>query len=231
MKNVSVVWVLLILGPGLAAGQGDEIAKDPDPWSGFNQSIYRFNNTADKYVLKPVATGYKKLPGPIRKSVNNFFENLADVENGVNGILQGKVLDGVSDLGRILINTTVGIGGLFDPASRIGLQKHEEDFGQTLSVWGLPPGPYVVLPFLGPRRLTHALTNPLNPRLDPIRYYYPVAHRNVMWGIRAIDNRSDLLVAESLIFGDRYIFIRDAYIQRRDYLIADGVVEDDFDDF
>lgn len=206
--------------------------KNPDPWEGMNRFTHGFNDLADKVVLKPVAKFYQWItPNFAQRGVGNFFSNLEDVETGVNNLLQGKLRDGTSDFARLAVNTTVGVGGLFDPATKMGLEKHEEDFGQTLAVWGLPKGPYVVLPFLGPSTLTDALTNPLNPRLDPILYLYPVNHRNILFGVRGIHDRAALFAVEGAVFGDRYLFIRDAFLQRREYLIADGEVEDAFDDF
>lgn len=199
---------------------------------GMNQKVQAFNDSADRYVLKPIAKGYDTVvPQFARTSVGNFFSNLDDVTNGVNNGLQGKPLRAVSDLGRIVVNTTLGLGGLFDPASGLGLVKHNESFGQTLSVWGVPKGPYLVLPFLGPSTLTDAVARPFDSRLDPVRYLYPVDHRNRTYGARLIDQRASLLNLESTVFGDRYIFFRDAYLQRRNYLVNDGKVEDDFDDF
>jgi len=222
---------LLLLCPCMHAEEIDPV-KNPDPWQRMNRVTHKFNEKADKFVLKPIAKGYVAItPRPIRRSIGNFFSNLRDVETGVNNLLQGKPAESASDFLRIITNTTIGIGGLFDPATRGGLTKHTESFGQTLAVWGVPAGPYVVLPFLGPRTLTDALTNPFNPRLDPIRYLYPVNHRNIMWGLRALDDRAGLFATESLVTGDRYIFIREAYLQRRDYLVSDGEVEDAFDDF
>jgi phospholipid-binding lipoprotein MlaA len=230
MKSVGLV-SLLLLCSYTNAGE-DESEVDPDPWRGMNQVTHRFNEHADRLLLKPVAKGYMAIiPGPIRRCISNFFGNLRDVETGVNNLLQGKPGESASDFLRIITNTTIGLGGLFDPASRFGLVKHTEDFGQTLTVWGLPTGPYLVLPFFGPNTLTDALTNPLNPRLDPVRYLYPVDHRNVLFGLRAIDNRAYLLSAETIVTGDRYVFIREAYLQRRNYLVLDGEVEDEFDDF
>jgi len=163
--------------------------------------------------------------------VGNVFSNLDDVANGVNNLLQGKPLKSLSDLGRILTNTSLGLGGLFDPASGFGLIKHNESFGQTLSVWGVPAGPYLVLPLLGPSTLTDVVSRPFDSRLGPLRYLHPVDHRNLTYGLRLVDQRGSLLAAESLVFGDRYVFLRDAYLQRRNYLVNDGEVEDDFDDF
>ncbi len=207
-------------------------APEDDPWMGFNKSVFRFNEAADRMVLRPVANAYVKVvPGFARQGVSNFFGNLDDVNNGVNNLLQGKPIKATSDLGRIIVNTTVGLGGLFDPASGIGLRKHNESFGQTLSVWGVPKGPFIVLPLLGPSTLTDTVSRPANSALDPLRYLYPVDHRNRLFATRLIDQRAGLFAAESVVFGDRYIFIRDAYLQRREYLVNDGKVDDDFDDF
>ncbi len=203
-----------------------------DPWKKINQVTHRFNDTADRYVLKPIAKGYVKIaPRPIRRGISNFFGNLGDVNNGVNKLLQGKPRAGASDFLRLVINTTLGIGGLFDAATGLGFAKHTESFGQTLAVWGVPKGPYVVLPLFGPSTFADALVKPLNPRIDPLRYLYPVDHRNSLFALRVVDERAGLLAAESVIFGDRYIFLRDAYLQRRNYLVLDGEVEDEFDDF
>jgi phospholipid-binding lipoprotein MlaA len=134
-------------------------------------------------------------------------------------------------MGRLLLNTTMGLGGLLDPASTVGLTRHNEDFGQTLQVWGIPKGPYLVLPLLGPSTLTDFLSRPIDSQTDPLLYYRPTRDRNALLGINLIDIRSDFLSAESMVFGDRYVFFRDAYLQRREYLTLDGQVVDDFDDF
>lgn len=206
---------------------------DPDPWQGVNRATHAFNETADKYFLKPVARGYDKItPKFVRRAVGNFFSNLDDVNNLANNLLQGKMGAGISDLGRLLVNSTIGLGGILDPASSMGLEKHEEDFGQTFSVWGLPRGPYLVIPFLGPSTVTDALGRPVNGVLDPLIYMHPVDHRNRLLFTRVVHDRAQLLSAERAVFGDRYIFIRDAYLQRRQYLVNDGKVNDPFaDDF
>lgn len=226
--NAKLLLITVSLLVSLSAGA----AQEDDPWMGFNKATYRFNEAADRYVLRPVANTYVKVvPGFARQGVGNFFGNLDDVNNSVNNLLQGKPVQAVSDIGRILINTTVGLGGLFDPASGIGLRKHNESFGQTLSVWGVPKGPYLVLPLLGPSTLTDAFSRPVDSALDPVPYLYPVDHRNRLLVTRLVDQRARLFAAESVVFGDRYIFVRDAYLQRREYLAKDGQVEDEFDDF
>jgi phospholipid-binding lipoprotein MlaA len=226
---VVTVLVAVLLAPLVFAEDGVYEDKDPDPWIGLNQRVFAFNETADRWLLKPVATTYMNVvPGFARQNVANVFANLGDVRNSVNNLLQGKPLNSLSDLGRILINTSLGLAGLFDPASGIGLTKHNESFGQTLSVWGVPKGPYLVLPLLGPSTVLDVASRPITSPLDPLRYLYPVDHRNRLFGLRVVDQRASLLAAERLVFGDRYIFLRDAYLQRRNYLVNDGVVEDDF---
>ncbi len=218
------IYALMLVAPIAVAAE--------DPWMGLNKRTQALNDTADRWVLKPVANTYVKVvPSFARYSVSNVFSNLGDVSNSANNFLQGKPLKGVSDLGRIVINTTLGLGGLFDPASGLGLTKHNESFGQTLSVWGVPAGPYLVLPLLGPSTLTDTVSRPFDSALDPIRYLHPVDHRNRTYGLVVVDQRAALLGAEGAIFGDRYIFLRDAYLQRRNYLVNDGQVKDDFDDF
>ena len=204
---------------------------DTDPLEKVNRKIHGFNAVLDRHLLRPVARGYDRvLPLPAKKGVNNFFDNLGDVSDGVNNFLQGKIGPGFSDFGRVLINSTIGLGGLFDPATEMGLEDHSEDFGQTLAVWGVPRGPYVVLPALGPSSLTNVFTRVVDSRLDPLRYYYPVSDRNVLRGLDLIKTRASLLAVEGVVFGDEYLFFRDAYLQRRKFLEKDGRVEDAFDD-
>ena len=209
-------------------GQAD---KQVDPFEGFNRKTHRFNDFADRNLVKPIARAYRKvLPDPVRYSIGNVYGNLADVGDAVNNLLQGKPGAGFRDILRVSINTTLGLGGLFDPASKLGLEDHNEDFSQTLSTWGVPNGPYVVLPFLGPGTVRNTFARVVDRKLDPLIYLYPVAHRNVIFAMRLLHERSDLLAAESVVFGDRYLFYRDAYLQRREFLEKDGEVEDPFDD-
>lgn len=202
-----------------------------DPLEKVNRKVHGFNDFLDSKLIRPAAKGYKKvLPTPVRYSVGNFFGNLADVGDMINNGLQGKPKPAFSDLGRLLINTTVGIGGLFDPATRIGLVDHDEDFSQTLAVWGVPRGAYVVLPGLGPSDVRGIFGRIGTSRMDPLRYYYPVSHRNSLFALRLVDIRANLLAADSAVFGDKYIFYREAYLQRRAFLENDGQVDDPFDD-
>lgn len=206
---------------------------DRDPWISVNRPIHNFNDGFDRILLRPVAVGYQKVtPRFVRTGVRNFFGNLGDVGDAVNNLLQGKFLDSASDVTRVLLNTTVGVGGLLDPASGVGLTDHQESFGQTLAVWGVPSGPYIVMPGRGPSTVRDGIASYVDTFMQPLRYYHPVDHRNVLLGTDLIQTRESLLAAEGAIFGDRYIFFREAYLQRQEFLINDGEVEDSFgDDF
>jgi phospholipid-binding lipoprotein MlaA len=206
-----------------AAGQSPE-----DPWENANRRVDAFNDTIDGAILKPVAKGYDRVaPSPVRRGVGNVFENLRTPGTALNQFLQGKPGRGFSDVGRFVLNSTVGVVGIFDVASRAGLAKHEEDFGQTFRVWGAGSGRFVVLPFFGPSTTTDAIGRVFDTFTNPVILVTPVRDRVAIYAVDVVDTRADLLSAEALITGDRYMFIRDAYLQRRDYLAADGVVEDD----
>ncbi len=209
---------------------GDAMAEQPsDPWQGFNRKVYAFNDFADRWVLKPVAKGYKAVtPRIVRRGVGNFFSNLTYPLVAVNQFLQGKFHLGASDTGRFIVNTTLGIGGLFDPATGAGLRQHEEDFGQTFARWGVASGPFIVLPFLGPSTVRDGFGSAVNYAAQPVRYVIEDEKtRYALAALYFIDTRASLLDAEQLMGGDKYTFMRDAYLQRRDFLIHDGEVGDD----
>ncbi|PWK49961.1 MlaA family lipoprotein [Pleionea mediterranea] len=204
-----------------------------DPYESFNRKVYSFNRAIDKAVIKPVAEGYKAVtPDPVEAGVDNFFSNLGDIGNFVNNLLQFKVTGATSDLGRFLINSTLGLGGLFDPASAMGLEKHDEDFGQTLATWGVEPGPYLMLPFLGPSTLRDTASMPADNYFDPVSYLEDDSAQYSLKGIRLLVKRAELLELEQQIENalDEYSFIRDAYLQNRKYKVYDGDLpfEDDF---
>ena len=219
-----------VLGLCLAASVSGPLQASEDPWEGFNRAMYTFNDKADSYLLKPAAKGYRAVtPDAVETSVANVFSNLTELRNVLNDALQWKWGQAGNDLGRFLINSTAGVVGLFDVAKYAGLEKSEgEDFGQTLAVWGVGQGPYVVLPFLGPSSLRDAAGLPLDFQTDPVSYIDHVPTRNSTRFTGLVSQRAGLLQSEELLSGDRYVFIRDAYLQRRDYLINDGAVEDDF---
>ncbi len=210
--------------------------RDPDPWIGMNRSLWRFNDILDRAILRPIAKGYRAItPDLVEEGISNFFDNLQVPGTALNQLLQGKPKTMLSDVGRFGVNTTFGVLGVFDVATRTGLPQHEEDFGQTLVVWGVPQGPYFVIPIRGPSTVTHAGGMFVDALTNPIRYIRNVRVRNVTYGLYFLDLRKRLLTAEVLISGDEYLFIRDAFLQRREFLIRDGAIEDDpfmdFDDF
>ncbi len=220
--------VLLLLGALAALGGCATTGGNPDdPLEGYNRAMFKFNDGVDKAIIKPVASGYKEVvPAFARTGVTNFFSNLGDVWIGINNVLQGKPGAGASDFGRFAINTTVGIFGLFDVASNAGLEKHNEDFGQTLGRWGVGSGPYVVLPILGPSTLRDGFSLlVVDWHGDPLWYVGNIPTRNELVGTRLVDGRANLLDASRLAEEaalDRYAYLRSAYLQRRRSLVYDG---------
>lgn len=197
-----------------------------DPIEGFNRAMYGFNDALDTVLIKPVAQGYDyAMPAPLRTGVTNFFGNIADFFIGVNNLLQGKPDQAASDVGRVAVNTTIGILGLFDWATPMGLEKHEEDFGQTFGRWGVGDGAYVVLPFYGPRTVRDTAGLVLDAAADPVSHIDHIPTRNTLLALRIVDARADLLPADKVIEEaalDKYAYIRDGYLQRRKNLIHDG---------
>lgn len=236
--------VLLIVIFGMASSCATSIPAAPkdqraasDPWEPLNRRVNAFNNNVDRFTLKPLAKGYEAVvPQVMRQGINNFSRNLLIPLSIINNLLQGKPKRSLSETGRFLANSTWGIGGLFDMGSALGLEPYREDFGQTLAVWGIPDGPYVVIPVLGPRTLRDATMIPLNFAADPLFYMNHDKTRRTIYFVRAIDVRARLFTAEALIEGsfDRYLSIRESYLQHRQFLIFDGDPpedEDFYDDF
>lgn len=219
---LAVALALSAMGLGGCATSGNQ----RDPIEGFNRAIYSFNEGLDKVAFKPVAQGYEAvLPSPVRTGVGNFFGNIADVFIGVNNLFQGKVPDSFSDFGRFAVNSTVGILGVFDVASGMGLEKHEEDFGQTFGRWGVGSGAYVVLPVFGPRTARDTVGLAADLYVDPVARVSNVPARNTLIVTRFINDRAALLPADKVIEEaalDKYSYVRDAYLQRRRNLIHDG---------
>ena len=202
-----------------------------DPFENLNRKTFEFNENWDEKFARPVAEAYSKFPPKIKIGISNFFNNLEEVDTFVNQLLQGKPKQSINDLTRFVINTTVGLGGFIDVASKIGLERHEEDFGQTLAVWGVGQGPYIMLPVLGPSTLRDTLSRPVSSFLS-VTFHMTETDVNIaLKGIDAIETREKLLGIESLLSGDKYSFVKDAYIQSMMYEIKDGIdVKDDFID-
>jgi phospholipid-binding lipoprotein MlaA len=202
-------------------GCASTAAKNPqDPFENFNRTSFAFNDKLDQVALKPAATVYKTvLPQFVQTGVGNFFGNIGDVSTALNNVLQARFSDGASDVARVLVNSTFGIAGLFDLATPTGLAKHDQDFGQTLGRWGVKSGPYLVLPFIGPTTTRDGLAMPVDLVTDPWSYKYPVRWRNTGSVIRVVDRRAYILDSSNLLEDaalDRYEFVRDAYLQRRE---------------
>jgi phospholipid-binding lipoprotein MlaA len=222
MRPLIALACLLLLAGCATTGDGDS----KDPWEGLNRKTFAFNDALDRAVLKPVAQGYQKaVPAPAREGVNNFFANVEDVGTSLNNILQGKMTEGINDAGRVVVNTLFGVFGLWDVATPLGLEKHNEDFGQTLGWWGVGSGPYLVLPLLGPSTLRDAPARAIDPqwyyaqKIDPERLYWG------LWTLDKVRTRANLLQAEGVIDQaalDRYSFIREAWLQRRRSQVYDG---------
>jgi len=207
-------------------------AQTPDPWIKFNQRVFAFNDYFDRILVRPIAITYTTfIPRPVRQGVGNFFSNIDDVNVFANDLLQLKFNDALSDSGRFALNTTIGLGGFFDVASGFGLQKNEEDFGQTLGRWGVGSGPYIVLPVFGTSNVRDSIGLVLDTLFNPIQYHDNDRVRISLFTMREIDTRSSLLALDELVGGDKYLFFREAYTQNREYLVKDGQVEDSFSDF
>ncbi|MCY1256958.1 MlaA lipoprotein [compost metagenome] len=221
-KGLAAVAAAAVLA-GCATGP---TANPKDPLEPFNREVAKINEDFDKGILRPVAQVYADyMPTPVQRAVENFFSNVSDVYSAANNLLQGKPARAAEDTMRVAMNTVLGIGGLIDIATPAGLPKYKEDFGQTLGVWGVPPGPYLVLPLFGPSTVRDTGGMLVDRSFDPSAYFYPVSLRNSLTGVRIVAGRAQLLGASNLLEQaalDKYSFMRDSYLQRRQYLIYDG---------
>ena len=216
----------------LASGCASVAHPDPrDPWEAYNRSMTEFNDTVDGAFIKPVATLYKAaLPQPVRTGVGNFFGNLGDAWSFVNNVLQAKPEGALHSFWRVVVNTSIGIGGLFDPATEMRLERHREDFGQTLGRWGVGPGPYLVLPILGPSTLRDTVALPVDFYGRPQGQMHDVAARNSLIVLETIDTRARLLEVGRLLDQaalDPYSFQRDAFLQKRQSDTQQGILPDE----
>lgn len=215
---------------------GPAYANEQDPWEPWNRQVFEFNETVDYYSAKPLAQAYRNVtPQVVDDAITNVFSNLGEPLIVVSGLAQGKFLQALSDTGRFLVNSTIGVLGIFDVARHIGMPKHNEDMGQVFASWGIDSGPYLILPILGPSTVRDAtgfvvdtwVLDSLDPQyqaLDNTEVYYSSVFAEYL------DVRADLIPAEGIISGDRYSFIRSLYLQRREFLINDGQVQDEFND-
>ena len=229
------MWLLatVILMSGCATTSTSDVN---DPLEGYNRSMYSLNQTFDKAILKPVAQGYNAvIPEPISWGISNIFSNLNEITVIINDLLQFKFAQAADDAGRFLLNSTVGFGGLFDVAGHAGYKKNNEDFGQTLAVWGVDSGPYFVLPILGPRTIRDSAALFVDWQTAAVPHINHVPTRNKLIGLYTVDTHAKILGVEKVLeeaTDDEYSFVRDAYLQRRQDLIYDGnPPEEDFDVF
>lgn len=234
--------IVMLKGPRLAVAlslmsaltfSAAPVCANTDPLEPINRPVYAINNAFDTVALRPIARGYDFLmPAPAQRSVSNFFANLYDVTSALNSVLQWRWDGAAKSSGRVLVNSTFGLVGLFDVASELGISPYRTDFGQTLSLWGVPEGPYLMLPLFGPRTvrsgvgtLVDTFTLSVPPQL------HNRSLRNSIWALELVHTRARLLDTDTLMTGDRYIFVRDAYLQQRSILVNDGEVIDGFSDF
>lgn len=246
MKNsllrASFFFIVMCTAPVMAA-EGDRVDAAPvvessatlvrspvDPWETFNRSMFNFNMGVDKYFLKPLAKAYVRLtPGFFRVGVDNALSNVMEIPSAINGLLQGNLGGAAHDTGRLLINSTLGLAGFIDVAQHMNLkQTDQEDFGQTLAVWGVSSGPYMVLPILGPSSLRDTSAIPIDWYTDPKTYIDHIATKNTVRTAAVLNTRANLMPLEKGITGDKYVFFREAYLQRRNFLVNNGQVEDRF---
>jgi len=224
MSKLLLLLLPLLFNPFLIA--------ENDPFEEFNRATLKVNKTLDKAVATPVASFYKKItPDIVELGIYNSISNIDDISVSLNNILQGKFKDGFSDIVRLTINSTLGLAGFIDVASKMGFDKHDEDFGQTLAVWGVPHGPYIMLPGLGPSSLRDTAAMIPDAFLSPSIL---IQHEPTVYSLKfldLIDTRARYLGLESITIGDEYLFLKDAYYQNREYESSDGEVEDDFDNF
>ncbi len=212
-----------------AATEGGYQGSSNDPWEPFNRKVYAFNEFVDKWLLKPVAEGYRKItPNFLDQGITNFFSNLSEPLTTLNSLLQFKGDKALISAGRFMFNSTLGLGGFIDVATDFDFVAQKEDFGQTLGYWGVGSGPYLVLPLLGPSDVRDAFGKAADLSSPTPWYFVHAPDDYYLRGLDVVDKRADLIPAEGLVSGDRYSFLRNAYLQRRNYLIHDGQVSDPF---
>lgn len=226
------MWSLLAAGSLLCCQSTLAQTPHTDPWEGINRPLYAFNEVFDGYLVRPVTVAYDKaMPTLAKRGVRNFLNNLDDVNVIANDLLQLKMRNALEDSCRFVLNTTAGLGGFLDVGSELGLYKNYEDFGQTLGHWGVGDGGYLVLPFLGASTVRDTVGFIPDILLNPVYWMKDSNARSALYAVDTIDTRLSYLAAETMISGDKYEFVRNAYLQRREYLVNDGEVYDEFDEY
>ena len=227
-RLILLLLLTLTLPQAIAAGE----PKNIDPLESINRPLFALNDGLDMFVIRPLAIGYDfVLPNFAKRGMGNFFANMWDANAAVNSVLQGRFQGAAQGAGRFLVNSTFGLLGFVDVATPMGIRPYRTDFGHTLAIWGVPSGPYIMVPFFGPRTFRSGTGTIFDSYVSVQANTGSVAIRNTLWGLEVIDARSRYLRADELISGDRYIFVRDAYLQQREIYINDGVVIDTFSDY
>jgi phospholipid-binding lipoprotein MlaA len=236
VRALTLILFVALLSPGCASTATRDGNEVYDPFENANRAIFKFNRQAVRFVLRPIANGYHRVtPDPVERGVSRFLDNLSSPIVIVSDLLQGKFKQAGADTGRFLINSTAGLLGFLDVARHMGLESHDEDIGQTFGKWGIGQGPYLVVPFFGPYSLRDGFGRLLELPLEPIRYVDDEEARLALIALYYVDKRMRLLAADEALATafDPYIFLRNAYLQRRRYQVYDGdppVFEDDFED-
>jgi len=228
--RIIIISLIAVMISGCATYSGNAMTNSSDPWQAVNRPVFAVNDTFDQMLFKPLAKGYDALTSePVQNAVTNFFSNLSEIDNAINNLFQGKPVQFATSVGRLAINSTVGIAGLFDVASYAGLERAPEDLGQTFGALGMKAGPYVVLPLLGSSSIRDLPGRIVSMYINPLAWLDDVSFRNIMVGVNAVDNRANLLAKEDIaseISNDKYTLYRDAFLEEREFEIADGNLSD-----
>ena len=229
--KVFIIGLVAILASGCASVSGTSYMSDPnDPWQSVNRPVFAINDAFDQGLFRPLAEGYDAItPEPIKDGITNFFSNLNEIDNAINNFFQGKITESATSLSRLAINSTIGIGGLLDVASNMGIERQKEDLGQTFGVLGAGSGPYVVLPLLGSSSVRDIPGRVLSMYLNPLAWLDDISFRNIMVGVNAVDARANLLAKEDIakeISSDKYTLYKDAYLEERQFEVLDGNLDD-----
>jgi phospholipid-binding lipoprotein MlaA len=228
--RILLIGFMSIILSGCATYSSNSLSDPSDPWQAANKPIFAMNDAIDSVLFKPLAKGYNAItPKPIQAGVTNFFSNLNEIDNAINNLFQGKPKQFATSIGRLTVNSTIGIAGIFDVASYMGLTHSPEDFGQTMGAFGAGAGPYIILPLLGSSSVRDIPGRVLSIYLNPLAWLDDVSFRNIMVGVNAVDTRSNLLAKEDIaseISKDKYSLYRDAYLEEREFQISDGNIND-----